>query len=149
MEDRTIIISTKKKEKCHCNSFSNIGVWSWLRMMTMDSREPSACASSVNDWITMETQEEEDEISSNDIMAALFRADMLSHSATGQVASIFIRGRNLIYTRSSVTNLSLSQMPPDIYVYCLILPSGGLIRSRMNTISIQASCWEEKRDKVS
>lgn len=55
----------------------------------------------------METQEEEDEICPNDIMASLFKADMLSHSATGQVASIFIRGRNLIYTLS----LSLSYAP--------------------------------------
>lgn len=82
-------------------------------------------------------------------MAGLFRADMLSHSATGQVASIFIRGRNPIYARSSLTDSSLSQMPPDIYVYCLVLPSGGLIRARESSISIQASCWEEKRDKVS
>lgn len=97
----------------------------------------------------METQEGEDEISSNDIMAGLFRADMLSQSATGQVASIFIRGRNPIHARYSLTDSSLSQMPPDIYVYCLILPSGALIRSRESSISIQASCCEEKRDKVS
>lgn len=56
----------------------------------------------------METQVEEDEISSNDIMADLFRADMLTHSATGQVALIFIRGRNPIHTQSSLTDLSLS-----------------------------------------
>ncbi len=44
----------------------------------------------------METQREEDEISSNDIIAGLLRTDRLSHSATGQVASIFIRDRNPI-----------------------------------------------------
>lgn len=52
----------------------------------------------LNDWLTMDTQEEEDEISSNDILASLFRTDMLGRSVTGQVASIFIRVRNLIYT---------------------------------------------------
>lgn len=102
-----------------------------------------------NDWLTMETQEEEDEISPNDIMTGLFRFDMLSHSATGQVASIFIRSRNPIHTWSYLTDSPLSQMPPDIYVYCLILPSRGLISSRESSISIQASCWEEKRNKVS
>lgn len=59
----------------------------------------------------MVTQAEQDEISSNDIMAALFRADMLSHSAAGQVTLIFIRGGNLIYTRSSLTDSSLSDAP--------------------------------------
>lgn len=88
----------------------------------------------------METQAEQDEISSNDIMAALFRVDMLSHSATGQVTLIFIRGGNLIYTQSYLTDSSLSQMPPDIYVFCQILQSGNLIKSRVSSISIQAIC---------
>lgn len=43
-----------------------------------------------SDWITMKTQEEEDEISSNDVMTHL-RTDMLSQFAPGQVVSIFIR----------------------------------------------------------
>ena len=40
-------------------------------------------------------------------------------------------------------------MPPDIYVYCLILQSGDLIRSSVSSISIQASCLQEEKDKVS
>lgn len=66
----------------------------------------------------METQVEEDEMSPNDIMAGLFKVDMLSHSATGQVASIFIRGRNLIYTLSSLTDssLSFSLICPQIFM---------------------------------
>lgn len=78
-------------------------------MMTMDAvAKSSTCASRRNDWLTMEAQVQEDEISSNDIMAGLFKVDMLSHSATGQVASIFIRVRNLIYARPSLTDSSLS-----------------------------------------
>lgn len=96
----------------------------------------------------METQASQDEIFPNGIMASLFRADMSSRSATGQVASIFIRGRNLIYTQSSLTDSSRSQMPPDIYVFCLILQSGNLIKSRVSSISIQASHSHEREDKV-
>lgn len=64
--------------------------------MTMDSPESSSRTLALNDGVTMETQERGDEISCNDIMAALFGSDMLSHSATGQVASIFIKARNQI-----------------------------------------------------
>lgn len=39
----------------------------------------------------MKTQEEEDEISPNDIMTRPLRTDMLSQFVTGQVWSIFIR----------------------------------------------------------
>lgn len=42
------------------------------------------------DWITMKTPEEEDEISPNDIMTRLLRADVLSDFATGQVSPISI-----------------------------------------------------------
>lgn len=143
LQFRTIISTqTHHKEKPDLVIQISVGVWRLLK-------NDNGCTSSLNDWVTMETQEGEDEISSNDIMAGLFRADMLSQSATGQVASIFIRGRNPIHARYSLTDSSLSQMPPDIYVYCLILPSEALIRSRESSISIQTSCCEEKRDKVS
>lgn len=75
------------------------------------------------DWITMKMQEEEDEISSNDVMTHLFRTDMLSQFAPGQVVSIFIRVWNSICTRHYLTDSSLSAMPPYIYVSPLILPS--------------------------
>ena len=90
----------------------------------------------------METQVEEDEISSNDIMAGLFKDDMLSHSATAQVASIFISARNLIYTWSSLTDsslfLSLSYAPRYL---CLLSDSAewGLnqIQSELHQYSSQ------------
>lgn len=43
-------------------------------------------------------KQREDEISFNDIMVGLLEADMLSHSASGQVTLIFISARNVIYT---------------------------------------------------
>lgn len=70
----------------------------------------------------MKPQVEQDEISSNDIMAALFRADMLSYFAAGQVASIFIMGRNLIYTQSSLTDSSLYLLDAPRYL-CLLSDS--------------------------
>lgn len=76
----------------------------------------------------METQVEQDEMSSNDIMAALFTADMLSHSAAGQVASIFIRAGNLIYTQSSLTESSPSDAPRYL---CLLSDSA---ERRLNQI---------------
>ncbi len=54
-------------------------------------------------------------MSSNDIMDGLFRADMLSHSATGQVTLIFISGRNPIYSWSSLTTC-LSLRCPQIFM---------------------------------
>lgn len=96
-------------KSAHFSNPPTFGVWSLLKMMTMDAVAISSTwASRLNDWLTMETEVEEDEISSNDIMAGLFKVDMLSHSATGQVASIFIRVRNLIYARPSLTDSSLS-----------------------------------------
>lgn len=84
-------------------------------------------------------------------MVGLLEADMLSHSASGQVTLIFISARNVIYTCCvgviffPLIFFPLSFFlfcPSDIYVFCLILLSVVLIRSRVSFISIQASCWE-------
>lgn len=112
---------------------SEVGVW---RLLKNDDNGQSWVIYMfiLTKWLT---QVGGDEISCNDIMAGLLRTGTLSRID-------FHQG---VETRS--LSPSRPQMPPDIYVYCLIPASTGtggfLIRSRVSSISIQAGCWGEQR----
>lgn len=79
-------------------------------------------------------------MSCNHIMAGLFRADMLCNAATGQVASIPIRGRNQIHIRCSLSDSSLSDAPRYL---CLLSDSAewGLNQVQNRVRREEDRCW--------